>query len=290
MEYHLGRFDDASLMVFKEKSLVAILPLHQDSKNVYSHLGLTYGGLAVGPTIKFSEYLDIFLSVLEYLNDKGFSKLFYKPIPKPYCILPSDEIDYLLFLCNAKLIRADISSTIFLDKPLKIQSNRMEGVKKAKKKGLSIKEDQNFKDFWEGVLIPNLDNKHQSEPTHSLKEIQLLASNFPENIRQFNVYDQERLVGGATIFDHGHHVHVQYIAGGLDKQQLGTLDYLFHFLIKEVFKGRSYFDFGTSNENQGKNVNGGLLYWKECFGARAIVQQQFVIETIKYKQLASVFL
>ena len=61
-------------------------------------------------------------------------------------------------------------------------------------------------------------------------------------------------------------------------------------LLKEVFFKKDYFDFGISNENQGRNINQGLLSWKESFGARTMVQNFYEIETKNYSLLENVLL
>ena len=75
-----------------------------------------------------------------------------------------------------------------------------------------------------------------------------------------------------------------------NKNQLGSLDFLHDYLLKNVFNNKSFFDFGISNENQGKNINEGLLYWKESFGATSITQDFYEIETKNYSLLEGVFI
>jgi hypothetical protein len=166
----------------------------------------------------------------------------------------------------------------------------MEGVKKAKKQKLQIKEENGLEQFWEQILIPNLKRQHNALPVHSIKEIIGLANTFPENIKQFNVYKGENLVAGATIFETQHLAHVQYISANAEKQQLGSLDFLFHYLITEKYNDKNYFDFGISNVKAGKSVNKGLLFWKECFGARSISHQFYTISTANYRHLDSIFI
>ena len=45
MEYHKDRFEDYSLLVFDGEKLVAVLPANKNGETLYSHQGLTYGGL-----------------------------------------------------------------------------------------------------------------------------------------------------------------------------------------------------------------------------------------------------
>lgn len=290
MEYHKDRYNDCSMVVFKNNKIVALVPANQQGDTVFSHSGLTYGGIVLNKEIKLNEVWSIYQEILEYLHKLGFNKFVIKEIPSTYCTYPSDEFSYLTQILNAQRIRLDLSSTIYLSEPLKIQSNRMEGVKKGLKQGLEIKEEPVFSNFWNHILIPNLERQHETKPTHSLSEIEGLAAIFPNKIIQFNVYLKDKIVGGATIFDHGNLVHVQYISADIDKQELGTLDYLFHYLITERYKGRKYFDFGISNEDQGKKVNKGLLFWKECFGARSVSHSFYALDTSKYKNLDTVFI
>jgi len=290
MEYHQDRFEDFSLMVFKNEKLVAVLPANKTKNEVHSHQGLTYGGLVLPSILKFEDVLDIFKLVLSYLQDNQIKKFILKQMPTIYCNRPSDELQYLMFILQAKLLRRDILSVIDLSQKLSISNNRMEGVKRARKLGLTIKEEDEFDGFWNEILIPNLKEKHGAKPVHSLEEIALLKSLFPNNIRQFNVYHKDKLVAGTTVFETKTVGHSQYISADSDKNQTGSLDALHYHLISEVFKRKKFFDFGISNENQGKNINKGLQFWKEGFGARTITQDFFEVKTENYHQLDAVFI
>ena len=63
MEYHKDRFEDYSLMVFKGEKLVAVLPANRLGECVYSHQGLTYGGLVYGEKLKLASVILIFKTV-----------------------------------------------------------------------------------------------------------------------------------------------------------------------------------------------------------------------------------
>jgi hypothetical protein len=290
IEYHKDRFTDYSLLVHKGKELVGLVPANLVENKLYSHQGLTYGGLVLNNKSKLVDVSDYFAAVLSFLNSEGIDSLYIKLLPNIYHLLPSDELQYLLFITEAKLVRTDVSSTIELGNALKIKSNRMEGVKKAKKHNLRITEGAEFDEFWDEILVPNLKERHNAAPVHSLDEIKDLNSSFLNSILQFNVYDGNKLVAGATIFETKNVTHAQYISANADKQTLGSLDFLFEYLIKTRFKDKKYFDFGTSNENSGKNVNKGLQYWKECFGARSIVHQTYEVKTSNYLKIKDVFI
>ncbi len=45
MDYHRDRFSDYSLLFYKKGKLYALLPANIDGDTLWSHQGLTYGGL-----------------------------------------------------------------------------------------------------------------------------------------------------------------------------------------------------------------------------------------------------
>ena len=290
MEYHKDRFEDYSLMIFEEEKLVAVLPANKSGKTLYSHQGLTYGGLVYNEKIKLASVIEIFKTILSFLNRNNIRKLQLKLIPSIYNQKPSEELNYALFLLESRLIRRDTLAVIDLSNSYSLSKIRKRGVKNGINNRLIIKEVNDFTDFWNEILIPNLAQKHQAKPVHSLEEITRLKALFPEKIRQFNVYENEVIVAGTTIFESSMVAHSQYISGKEDKNELGGLDLLFYQLISEVFKNKRYFDFGISNENQGRNLNDGLSYWKESFGANIIVQDFYEVETSNYNVLDTVLI
>lgn len=290
MDYHSDRFSDFSLMVSEGEKLLAVLPANRSGDTVYSHQGLTYGGLVLSPAVRLETVAVIFRNLLEYLHKEGIVFLHLKPIPAIYCDVFSDETAWLAFTLQAKLVRRDCLSIIDLSQPLHYSKDRKEGVKRGHKNGLEIREEDDLSAFWNEILVPNLTQKHSVNPVHGLSEISQLKSYFPKNIRQFNVYDHGKIVAGTTIFESKHVAHSQYISGNPDKNRLGALDLLHDHLLTQVFQNKRYFDFGISNENQGKNINHGLFYWKESFGSGTAAQDFYEIETANHHLLTHVLI
>lgn len=271
MEYHNHRFEDFSLLVFEQNTLVAVLPANKVGTELHSHQGLSYGGLVIDHTLKLQEFLEIFEAVCAYAKQQ-VSKLFFKVIPSIYNEYFSDELLYALFLKEAKLIRRDTLFVIDNLHPDKISQKRKYEIRKGEKHQLEVKETTDFSEFWNEILIPVLQEKHQAQPVHSLDEIKLLHSRFPNNIKQFNVYFEGKIVAGTTLFITDKVVHSQYIGSDAQRNKLGSVDFLYDYLIKKYASEKRYFDMGTSNENNGKSLNEGLAYWKESFGAKIVVQ------------------
>ncbi len=287
MEYHRDRFNDYSLMVYKRDVLVAVLPATVEKDVVTSHAGLTYGGLICASNIRSQTFFDAFAKVLEFLEQRQISNLEIKVIPKIYNTDFADELEYIAFVTDAALMRRDLLSVVNLAKPISFVNNKKSEIKKAIKNQLTVLETDDMRDFWEQILVPNLQRKYQKLPVHTLEEIRTLKGFFSNQIRQFNVYS-DRIIGGATVFVTETTAHVQYISGLDNYNNLGGLDLLHAHLIENVFADKQFFDFGISNVEEGRKLNKGLLYWKEGFGARAVVQNFYRIKTtnhLKLKQL-----
>lgn len=289
MEYHRNRFEEFSLMVFKKNKLVALLPANRVGNELHSHQGLTYGGLLLSKEIRFEIVLESFKSLLKFLFELNITALYTKEIPSIYHQLPSDEIRYMNFILKAELLRSDTLSVIDNQNKLKFSKSRLEGIKRANKHDLKIVKDDGFEIFWNTILKLNLKSKHDACPVHSLDEILYLKRKFPNNIKQFNVYYEGQVVAGATIFESEQVAHCQYISGNSDKNTLGSLDILHDYLVTKVYADKRYFDFGTSNDNNGRNINKGLQFWKEGFGARTVVQDFYKIDTKNYTELKTIF-
>ncbi len=290
MDYHKDRFQDFSLMVYKNETLVALLPAHREGDAVYTHFGLTYGGLIHAKTLKTSEYIAIFKVLLEFLHNQNIGSLTLKELLSIYLHNSSNNpLQYVLFKSEADLCRVDLHSVIDM-RHKAYSKSRKKGIKRGQKANLRVEESPTFEAFWNEILIPNLGHKHGVKPVHSLDEITLLKSRFPNNIRQFNVYLDDKLVAGTTIFETENVAHSQYISGNADKNELGSLDVLHQYLLEQVYSDKKYFDFGTSNIDAGAHINEGLLYWKEGFSAQSIPQGFYKIATKNYKHLEAVFI
>ncbi|PZR21425.1 MAG: GNAT family N-acetyltransferase [Flavobacterium psychrophilum] len=290
MEYHSDRFEDFSLLVFDEDELIAILPANKKDTVLYSHGGLTYGGLVCTEKAKLSEVIIVFRAILEFLHNNGFERFNVKLTPSIYHKYPADELSYALFLAKANLIRRDSLTVIDMQNKLSFSKLRKRTINKGLKNGYTVKQEDNFDVFWNKVLIPNLNMKHDAKPVHTAEEITLLRQKFPDNIKQFNVYYNDSIVAGTTVFVTDTVAHMQYISGIEEHNNLGALDFLYDYLINEVFADKRYFDFGISNEEQGTKLNAGLTFWKEGFGARTIVQDFYEVETANFNLLDSVLI
>lgn len=278
MEYHSDRFVDHSLMFFENGGLIAVMPANVKDNILFSHGGLTYGGVVSDQRMKTPKMLRIFDTLKEYLKQQGINKLIYKAIPHIYHVFPAEEDLYALFRHDAKLIRRDVSSAIFMKERISFSEGRKRSIKKSRKAGLEIKKSCDFKTFM-AIVEDNLRKRYGVKPTHTADEISLLAKKFPENIKLFSVYKDSAMIAGTIIYESNKNVaHAQYIAANDEGKKLYALDLLFDFLINNYYREKKYFDFGISTEKEGRFLNEGLITFKEEFGARAVVYDTYELE------------
>ncbi len=277
MEYHSDRFCDYSLLFYSANRLIALLPANITDDAVVSHGGLTYGGLIMSNQATAELVLDIFDVLKEHIaTETSVKRLLYRPVPHIYHRYPCEEDLYALFRNDAQLIERKISTTIKLNSPLPIKGRRK--MTAAAKSRLHIVEDNNFAVFW-AILEERLMGKYGVAPVHTLQEIELLHSLFPQNISLLRVTDNNGdTLGGVVVYITGNTAHAQYIGATDEGRRVGALDYLYEYLINERFAKLDYFDFGVSVEQGGRYLNSGLIAHKERLGGRATIYDTYAIE------------
>lgn len=283
MDYHSDRFSDRSLLVFAEnegkEKLVALLPACAgDDDEIVSHAGLTYGGLIL--PVKGCDgalVTDIMLALADYYRNAGLRRFRYKAIPHIYHRYPAEEDIYAIFRTGGRLVESNLSSAIDLRNPIAFNENSRRNMRRAIDAGLSVRESEDFASFW-GILSDVLRQRYATSPVHTLAEIELLHSRFPENIRLFMAYDGESApVAGTVLYYAGPCVHAQYIGASESGKRLGALPLLFKHIIDSECKGAGWFDFGICNERHGQYLNEGLLSQKNGMGGRGITYNIFEI-------------
>ena len=278
MDYHADRFKDNSFLIFRKGKLYCLLPANINDSTLFSHQGLTYGGLIMSEKCSAEGVLEVFNFLLELLKESGISKFIYKSIPHIYHKLPSEEDLYALFRNNASLISRNISSTIPLPSPLRLKKDRREAVRRAINNNISVAESSYFETFWE-ILEENLKFTYGAKPVHSLKEMRNLVASFPQNIKLIAAYNGEKIVAGLVAYFSGTTIHAQYISANPEGKKTGAVDLIIHTLIEKYQNSLfEWLDLGTSNEDGGKYLNESLIYQKEGFGGRGICYDTYEIK------------
>ena len=270
MDYHADRFQDHSLLFYLGERLLAVLPAHQSGDTLCSHNGLTYGGLVMSPRLTVVQTMNLFRELNDYLRGEGFRHVSYKCIPWIYHRLPAEEDLYALYHeCRARMVARDFATDVFLHGDMRWERVRRRGVSRAQKAGVIVERSSDYAAFWE-VLSQNLQTKYGVKPVHTLQEITLLHSRFPENIVLYQAVKDGVVLGGVVLYITPQVVHAQYSSATPEGKKLGVIDLLYSRIFSD-YENYSHFDFGRSTENpDGSGLNEQLVFQKEGFGGRGL--------------------
>ena len=283
MDYHADRFHDASLMVYDQRGrLFALLPANRVGESLYSHQGLTYGGLVIGAKATASNVCEFMIAINEYLRSADVTTVVYKAVPYIYDAMPADEPLYAITeVSHARLCNRDIASVISLASRIPFAELRHRGQKKAMRCGVTIGFSDDFGTFWR-ILVDNLQTKYGAKPVHTLNEMLLLRNQFPGNIRLLAAFRDGQMVAGSVLYVTPQVVKTQYISASSEGKAVGALDLLFAWLFDNLAEasettetpgigGRPQFvDLGTSALDHSTELRRPLIFQKEGFGARAV--------------------
>jgi hypothetical protein len=271
MDYHSDRFHDHSLMCYIDGRLMAVLPANASGDVLYSHQGLTYGGLVMSSQLTITGTMTLLREMNELLRGEGFRRVVYKAIPWIYHRLSAEEDLYALYHeCKARIVARDYSTNIFLGANLRWERVRRRGIVRAERAGLHVETSDNYADFWQ-VLTDNLGTKYGVRPVHSLAEIELLHGRFPDNIVLYQAVRDGEVLGGVVLYVSPQVVHAQYSSATPEGKSLGAIDLIYDRIMHHDYKDYPYFDFGRSTENaDGSGLNETLVFQKEGFGARGL--------------------
>lgn len=269
MDYHSDRFSDASVLAYRNGKLCALLPANRAENTLYSHQGLTYGGWII-PVNHFDGniMLDIWKEFIGYCRQEGICNIIYKAIPHIYSRQPAQDDLYVLFRYGARIKEVNLASVIDLRYPTGFNMSKRQQLRKALTHDIHIEKSTDYDTFWR-ILCECLSERHDTNPVHSVEEIKLLASRFPDNIKLYTLSDSEGMQAGVCMFDTGSVFHSQYTATTAIARKNNYLTALYSHVIA-LNEGHDYFDFGTCNEEHGRVLNEGLLNQKSSMGGQGI--------------------
>ncbi len=281
MDYHSDRFTDHSLLIWDDRGrLLALMPGNEEGEVWWSHHGLSYGGLVLPLEVKAETVLHITEEVLIYLKGVGFRRLYYRQMPSCYHLYPAQEDDYALWRCGAVLDACNMSAVTDLQSRIvpRTERRRRRGWQKAERMGYEVTEIQNLARCWH-IIEDNLRERYGARPAHTLEEMKLLKSRFPDNIRCFTADRDGETQACTVLYFTQQTVHTQYTHATPQGKADGAQDLLYRAVIDYCREeGYRYFDFGTSNEEGGRILNENLIAQKEGFAARGMVYRIFKID------------
>jgi hypothetical protein len=271
MDYHADRFEDLSAMAYVDRQLAAVLPVAVDRESglASSHGGLTFGGPVFRRDLRGEVALAAIDAMLDGLRAWGARELEVRLLPQFLLSYPSAETDYALWRRDFSLVRRDLSSVVPLAQRIDLNSSKKQAVAKAMKAGLTVGEGS--MEAFHALLAEVLGWRHGVTPVHTCEELALLKDRFPEQILLRAVEQDGEMFAGVLVYRYPTAWHTQYMAASHDGRRLGALDLILSRLLDEAAEaGADWLSFGTSTTAEGRQLNKGLLWQKESFGARSV--------------------
>lgn len=289
LNYHpKNRFIDHSLMFCKNDTPVAVVPAcetEEDGKKIFfSHKGATFGGIIVDNFYFNTTYLQSIIGSLDnYLKGKDFKQIILKQAPSIFSRGPVDTLDYLLSI-NGYRDQKDLTFIVDVKEKDDIlglfRENIRQQIKQGYEQGLVVREITNKKEIskFHNLLGENL-NRHNAKPIHSVGELLDLKDRFKESsvIKFYCCYKDDKMIGGAMTWQYRDLLHLQNIAIDYNYQSLRPANVINDYLINLCLTNSRirYFSFGSSTEDDGQKLNFGLARFKEGFGARGFLKNNY---------------
>lgn len=272
--YHADRFPDSSLMLYIRGRLVALLPASLRGSVLFSHQGLTYGGLIVGRDFHASDAIPAFEAIASWALAQGLTSLYYKPVPHIYHRMPAEEDLYAIARLGGRLVRRDLSTTLLLSDRYAYSKGRKAAVAKALRGSLEVRVSDDY-DAFMAIEAQHLADKYGVAPVHVAEEIKLLTNRFPANIRLIGAFYDQHMLGGVLTYTTDTVCHAQYIGATMEGKLKGALDACIDSILNSIPAGIRWFDFGISTTDEGRHLDEALLGNKESWGGRSVVYDQY---------------
>ena len=290
LNYHIDRaFQDCSLLFFKNKKIVAVLPAAIKNNSLHSHPGASYGGIIILKETSFKTINYIVAELESFCIKKKFSSIVLKIPPASYLSSYDESTNYILERNGFKIKERYISHLANISSKKDVKSL----LTKRKQRYVNnsfvysqiiLKESDSFSSFYK--ILFNLKKKYSSKPTHSLNELKNIKKLFPQKCILILSKLKNKIVGGTLMFFINKKVSLVFYNVVLDsfrKSQLSAYQ-LYNCMVFSKKQGYRLVDFGVSQNPESSDPLSpkiSLIQFKECFGAKGAMRTVY-IKKFKY--------
>lgn len=274
LEYHADRFPDASYLFRENGRWLGLVAGHRLPDGGWAtHHGLTFGGLVVGREARASQVRDMLNGLHAHLASLGVTSVRYRPMPWFHQSETTQEDAYFLFRLGARIVYRTLC-TIVRPEDAHLNELRRRSARKGEKAGLRVERSHDWDAFW-NVLSGRLLARYGARPVHTLDEIKLLASRFPDQIQLWAAFEEGDMRGGIVGYRTPNVFHMQYSGADERGRELGATDLVLREVLAGPARTSRWFSFGTSCERDGNFLNDTLVSYKESFGGRGAVHEEY---------------
>ncbi len=275
IEYHHSRFNDCSLMLYEKNKLKALLPANVNANHLYSHQGLTYGGMICKSNISFENVVLYYDELIHFIKKIGYQIYTFKTIPFFYHSSLCQSQDFYFEMKGSYNKNQDLGALIYC-RNHEFPKSSIE--RRKLRLDLFTFEDQvSIEEFWP-VLESNLKEQHQTTPIHTIDEIKYLQDKFSSRIYVNAVRNNitNKIDAGSVLFDNGDVLKMQYIATSAKGRKNRAIHALYYLIIDKFKTSKEFIDMGTCMTDD--DVNLSLLYLKQRFGASVYCANKYTIK------------
>jgi len=288
LRYHpKNRFKDYNIMFYRNSELIGVIPgteKYERGRIFISHPGASFGSIILKKNTSIRKINSIIQSLISHLKENNFDRVIINQAPLPYMNRFYENIDFLYCSNGFNIKKKELSSIIFMNYTNKddflkslIRSTRG-SYRKSLKFGLITNESNNAKNietFYH--ILKSVKLKYEIKPAHSLFELKKLLKIFPNKIKFFGTFYNNKLIGGVTIFLCNKKIAlVFYNVFDRKYQHLKPANYQICYVMEWLWKrGYKYLDFGISTINMQPNF--GLIKFKMGFGSHNFVRNQYLL-------------
>ncbi len=282
LAYHQSRFEDHSAILRDSNGKwVGLFPAAVDPDDphmITSHPGITFGGVVhrgklVGPAM-----IEALETICQFYSAREYQRLRYRSIPLIYHQVPSEDDRYALFRLGATIFRCDLFSVVNVVSPPSMSPQLPRKIAQGNSVNLVVHQGKDLlPKVWE-VLSEQLKLRHNSTPVHSLAEIQDLFERFPSRLQCRASYAGDTMASAVITYDFGRVIRLQYSTATDFGRGVNATAWLLHRLLLSARAiGTTWFDFSSSNGNDGHVINEGLHRFKSQFGASGVAHQFYEV-------------
>tara|TARA_R110000868_G_scaffold5466_19_gene32953 strand:- start:172 stop:1035 length:864 start_codon:yes stop_codon:yes gene_type:complete len=259
-------YEDASVLIYKDRLLIAVLPASKENNVIYSHNKATFGGLVYNNNTRGNDIVDIFKELKQYYN----LPIIYRAVPKEFHKIELSDDIWALHTLKAERIACELSPHIKKQSLFNYTTTTLENYSINRINRL----DYSILDVWKNIVIPNY-AKLDLIPVHSGKDIGDLYRLFPNNIDGYYLSYKNKMISALVLFEFNNCAHVQYSASNSKGRALKGLDMLHRYYIKHILKANKIYNFGKCTEQNGNVLNEGLYNYKNKFNTGSLVYESY---------------
>lgn len=278
--YHAGRFVDASLFIRRGRRPLGVLPANRDGDTLWSHQGVSFGGLILHPRTRMDQVGEAVRALLDHLRSQGIKRMMYRPAPHPYHLQPREEDIYWLEQAGARIVDTKLHSMVMCGSDAAVRSKTWgRDIRRSAGAGVRVRTGKadELGTAWSQVER-NLAG-HDQKPVHSFDDIALLMQRFPAEILLVLAESAEDdYLAGQILFRSGRTLTSMYLGDTDQGRDLWAGSSIIDYILNDPENAGFWCDLGQWCDTSTREVSDSLLHYKEGIGGRLIQRHTWQLD------------